>query len=115
MFPIRIPWDVELSVLVFVGGCGCPISVDLVIIRTDTCKLCNMVPVSASAAEYITVWMVFHSVSICPLGVKFGSVGDTDGLFLRYKFLLIFSGHWVRLGKNNLYQCEGPFQWCVNI
>ena len=47
MFPVVMPWKVALSMLMGVGGYGCNISVKVVLIRTDTWLLWNVVPVSA--------------------------------------------------------------------
>ena len=43
-----ITCEVELSILMGVGGYGCIASVKVVLIGTDTCTLWNMVLVSAS-------------------------------------------------------------------
>ena len=86
MFTVRIPWEVSLSILDYVEVFGFPISVKVFIIDTSTCLLWNIVPVSASLSESMTVRMVLHSVRIIPFGVGFGLVGDAARVFLRYKF-----------------------------
>ena len=55
---VRMPWDVALSVLIGVGGCGWTISMSAVRMGTSCLPLRNIAPVSASAAEAMTVRML---------------------------------------------------------
>ena len=80
---VSIPWEVLLSVLIVVGGCGCPISIKVVRFGTAALLLWYMPTVSASAAEDITLRMVLHSGRIGLFGVGVGLVKCAGTLPLR--------------------------------
>ena len=86
MFTVRIPWEVSLSDLVGVGGCGCPIYVKVYIIGTSTWPLWKMVPVPDPSEEAMNVRMILHSTEIGPFGVGFCIVADVYGVFIKWKF-----------------------------
>ena len=72
MVDVRMPWEVLLSVLIVVGGCGCPNSFNIVLIGTAILALWKTPIVSASAAEDMTLRIVLHSVWMGPLGFESG-------------------------------------------
>ena len=69
MLPVRMPWEVALSVLIGVGGCGWTISIRVVPMGTAFWSLRKIKTVSDSAADAMRVRMVWHLVRIGPFGV----------------------------------------------
>ena len=67
-----MPWEVLLSVLMVVGGCGWPNSSRAVRMGTAVLALWKIPIVSASAAEDMTFLTVLHSVCSGPLGAGVG-------------------------------------------
>ena len=58
---------VVLSNYIGVGGCGCPISCNQVLIGTSSWPLIYVAQISASAADPITLLIIFHKVWMGPL------------------------------------------------
>ena len=84
------PMAVELSTCIGVGGCGCPISSRAIRRGTASFAVKNMAPTSASIAELMTLFIIFASTWITPLGVG-GYAGASLGflgLLLRKKMAL---------------------------
>ena len=67
-----MPWEVLLSILIVIGGCGCPNSFNDVLMGTTILALLKIPIVSASTAEDKTLRIVLHSVWMGPLGVGSG-------------------------------------------
>ena len=61
MVLLVMPEAVELSVLMGVGGCGCPISSRMVLKIMTSCQFTNNAPISASFAEAITFFIIAHT------------------------------------------------------
>ena len=61
------PFAVELSVWIGVRGWGCPISLSVFRIGTAVRALRKRAPSSASAAEDITLRMIFDTFNTAPL------------------------------------------------
>ena len=83
MLPASMLWEVALSVLIEVGGCGWVISFRVVRMGTACWPLSKIAPVSASAADAMTVRMVWHLVRICPFEVGVGRMGGWGVVLLR--------------------------------
>ena len=65
---MAIPEAVELSVFIGVGGWGCPISSNVVRNITASLPLTKSPPISASAADAITFFMMEHTACSGPFG-----------------------------------------------
>ena len=63
--PLIMPFAVLLSVCIGVAGCGCPNS-SQVTRNGSNCLLFNNAPISASAADYITPFIIFAIIDIGP-------------------------------------------------
>ena len=83
MLPVSMPWEVELPVLIGVGGCGWTISIRVVLMGTAYWPLSNIVLVSASVEDAMTVRMVWDLVRIGLFGVGVGWMGGGGAVFLR--------------------------------
>ena len=66
-----MPFAVELSVCIGVGGFGCPISVSMFLRWTAPFALMKIPPSYASDAEYITALMICDMLRVAPF---FGGV-----------------------------------------
>ena len=53
---------VILSTCIFVGGCGCPISVIVVRSGTASCAFINYAPIFSSAADAMTFVMILYTL-----------------------------------------------------
>ncbi len=81
MVLLVIPAAVELSVLMGVGGCGCPISSKIVLSIITSCPFTNNAPISASAADAMTCFIIELTACNGPFkgGVEAGDfVGSAD-------------------------------------
>ena len=68
MVPIMMPYSVELSVMISVACCGCPIYPRVVLIASSSLALYNNAPQSASATDDITLRMMVEMTIIDPFG-----------------------------------------------
>eukprot|EP00957_Ditylum_brightwellii_P006606 501011-Ditylum_brightwellii.AAC.1 len=66
---LTIPLAVELSVIMGVGGWGCPIFSRAILNPTAALPLTNKAPTSVFAADDITAVILVHSVCTAPLFV----------------------------------------------
>eukprot|EP00957_Ditylum_brightwellii_P209465 15361879-Ditylum_brightwellii.AAC.1 len=63
---MTIPHAMELSVIIGIGGRGCPISLREILNPTAALLLINSYPTSASAADAMAVLILVHSTYIAP-------------------------------------------------
>ena len=76
------PTEVVFSNCIGVGGWGCPISSRAVRIGIDFCPLVYKAPISASAADPITLQSIFAITLMGPLSVHLkgsGECGEAQG------------------------------------
>ena len=72
------PMAVDLSTCIGVGGCGCPISSRAIQRGAAYFAVKNTALTSASIAELMTLFIIFASTWITPLGVG-GCFGASPG------------------------------------
>ena len=65
--PFIIPFAVLLSVLIFVAGCGWPIAINTYCNGTANLAFMKRADIFASAADDITNFITFASISMDPL------------------------------------------------
>ena len=80
MVLLVMPEAVELSILMGVGGCGCPISARMVLNIITSCPFTNSAPISASAADAMTFFIIAQTACTGPFsgGVVFGGFLVSD-------------------------------------
>ena len=64
-----MPSAVLLSVLIGVAGCGCPNSLQVICSGSISCAFMNSAPISDSAADDITDFIIFAMMDMVPLMV----------------------------------------------
>ena len=83
MLPVKMTWEVLLSVFIGVEGLGYPISIRVVQVGTACWSLRKIVLVSALAADAMTVRVVWNLARIVPFEVGVGRMGGVGGVSLR--------------------------------
>ena len=74
MVPLAKLLAVVLSTCKGVGGCGCPISINVVLMGTASCTLMYPAPISASAADPMTLLIILELIWIAPFSLASAGV-----------------------------------------
>ena len=80
IFLVTTPWAVVFSVCIGVGGCSCPIALRACRAGIASLQLMKRAPSSTSAAEDITVLMIWEMVTTAPLLAGMGELLDMKNL-----------------------------------